>query len=284
MGTMFITMFCFVGIEGGIMLSSYSKNSKDVGRASVIGFYLALIIYALISVLCYGIRSREVLASLPDPSVAYVLRLSCGDWAYYFVIITVIVSILSAFISWTLLCSQAPFGAAKVDIFPSSFLKTNKHEVPVYGLTLTTIFMSLFIVIVCTAPDVYMAALNLTTVMVLPAYAISGGFLWKEGSYLPAGDADYRNKSLIKDKIIGALCVLYCIWCIIGGGFLLFVASSILYLLGFYFYYITYKEKSHMTNKKIKLLTPMEKVLFFIILATSVLSVVLISTGKVTLS
>ena len=155
---------------------------------------------------------------------------------------------------------------------------------PVYGLTLTTIFMSLFIVIVCTAPDVYMAALNLTTVMVLPAYAISGGFLWKEGGYLPAGDADYRNKSLIKDKITGAFCVLYCIWCIIGGGFLLFVASSILYLLGFYFYYITYKEKSHMTNKKIKLLTPMEKVLFFIILATSVLSVVLISTGKVTLS
>ncbi|MCH5234718.1 MAG: amino acid permease [Muribaculaceae bacterium] len=284
MGTMFITMFCFVGIEGGLMLSSYAKNNKDVGKASIIGFYLALIIYALISLLCYGVRSRAELASLPDPSMAYVLRLCCGDWAYYFVISTVILSILSAFISWTLLCCQAPYGAAKSKIFPSNFLKTNKHEVPVYGLLLTTIFMSGFIVLVCTAPDVYMAGLNLTTIMVLPAYGISGGFLFKANLRKRHFHTSEERKEIIKYRIIGIFCVLYCIWCVISGGFLLFIASSILYLLGFYFYYLTYKQKVDHTVEKTVLLNLKEKILFGIIVSTSILSIVLISVGKISLS
>ena len=283
-GTMFVTMFCFVGIEGGVMLSSYAKRGKDVGKASVIGFYLALLIYAMISILCYGIRTREDLAALPDPSVAYVLRYSCGEAAYYFVIITVIVSILAAFISWTLLAAQAPFGAAKAGILPSSLLKTNKKEVPVFGLTLTTIFMSLFIILVCTAPDVYLAALNLTTVMVLPAYALCGAFLWK--SAVPGNPylSNVGKSVLTQNRIIGFLCLIYCLWCIYAGGYLLFLASSILYLLGFYFYYVTYRQKKKESGVQTALLSTYEKILFCVIVAVSALSIVLISLGKISLS
>lgn len=282
MGTMFITMFCFVGIEGAVMLSSYARNNKDVGRASVIGFYLALIIYAVISILCYGIRSREELATLPDPSVAYVLRLCCGDWAYYFVICTVILSILSAFISWTLLCSQAPFGAAKAHIFPSYFLKTNKYNVPVYGLAFSSIFMSILIIIVCMAPDVYMAALNLTTIMVLPAYMLCGAFLWKVSTRNL--NPKLHATQLLKGRIAGILCVAYCLWCIIAGGFLLFIASSILYLVGFYFYYRTYIQKSGTVYSQKTLLTFNEKILFIIILVASLVSVYLILSDVISLS
>lgn len=282
MGTMFITMFCFVGIEGAVMLASYAKKSKDVGKASIIGFYLALIIYAVISILCYGIRTREELAVLPDPSVAYVLRLCCGDWAYYFVICTVILSILGGYVSWTMLCSQAPYGAAKLNIFPSNFLRTNSHSVPVFGLTLSSIFMSIFIIIVCTAPDVYLAALNLTTVMVLPAYAICGGFLWKTSCN--NSNLDSQETKLLKNRIIGFLCVAYCVWCIVAGGFLLFISSSILYLLGFYFYYLTYLQKRRKGNSQIQLLSYKEKILFSVIVLASIISLILIFSGKLNLS
>lgn len=282
MGTMFITMFCFVGVEGAVMLSSYAKNSKDVGRASVIGFYLALIIYALISIMCYGIRTREDLAGLPDPSVAYVLKLCCGEWAYYFVISTVILSILSAFVSWTLLCAQAPYGASKVNIFPVAFQRTNRYNVPVYGLFLTTVFMSILIIIVSLAPDVYMAALNLTTVMVLPAYGIAGAFLWKMSS-LPLS---YHIPASIKYKtrLTGILCVIYCLWCIVAGGFFLFLASSILYLLGFYFYYINYRQQNSLSPTFHPLLSGKEKLLFSLIAVSSLFSLYLIFTHRLTLS
>lgn len=284
MGTMLVTMFCFVGVEGALMMSSHAKKQSDVGKASVLGFYLALIIYALISILCYGVRSQSELAVMHDPSIAYVLKDVCGQWAYYFVISTVILSLLSAFIAWTLLCAQTPYGAATVHIFPKLFLRTNRHDVPVHGLTIATIFMSLFVGLVCTAPDVYMAALNLTTIMVLPAYAITGAFLWKI-TYRPKHyNADISIGNVLKYRIIGILCTIYCIWCILAGGFLLFLASSILYIPGFYFFYKTHKENEIRLGSSYKLLTNQEKIIFIILICVAVLSIILISTGEIQLS
>lgn len=284
MGTMLITMFCFVGVEGGVMLSSYAKRHSDVGKASVIGFYLALAIYALISILCYGVRTQPELAGMHDPSVAYVLKSVCGDWAYYFVIITVIVSLLSAFIAWTLLCAQSPYGAATLHILPDMFAKTNKHGVPHYGLIASSIFMSIFIVLVCTAPNVYMAALNLTTIMVLPAYAFSGAFLWKASCQAGGLGCHLSNREIIKYRVIGILCLVYCLWCIFAGGAMLFLVSSILYVVGFYFYYQARKQNALRENVKMQLFTNPEKILFIVLILCAILSIVLICLGKVDLS
>ena len=284
MGTMLVTMFCFVGVEGAVMLSSYARNHRDVGRASVIGFYLALIIYALISILCFGVRTQPELADMHDPSVAYVLKAIAGDWAYYFVIGTVIVSLLSAFIAWTLLCAQTPYGAASVHMLPALFLKTNRHDVPVNGLGMATVFMSLFIVVVCTAPNVYMAALNLTTIMVLPAYALSGAFLWKISYGQDMLKGNLSHGQIIKYRVIGILCTIYCVWCTLAGGPKIFLASSILYAAGFFFYYKTWKENTSRTGIKEKMLTNPEKVLFGLLICASIVSVVLIATGNLDLS
>ena len=284
MGTMLVTMFCFVGVEGAVMLSSYAKNHKDVGRASVIGFYLALIIYAMISILCFGVRTQAELADMHDPSVAYVLKEVCGEWAYYFVICTVIISLLSAFIAWTLLCAQTPYGAASVHMLPCMFLKKNKHDVPVNGLALATVFMSLFIILVCTAPNVYMAALNLTTIMALPAYLFSGAYLWKISRKTGLIKGNLSKKELLRYRITGIFCTIYCLWCLFAGGPLIFLASSILYVIGFYFYYITHKENVEINGSSRKLFTKKEMIIFILLVCAAIVSVVLIALGKIDLS
>ena len=270
MGTMLVTMFCFVGIEGGVMLSHYAKNPKDVGKASVIGFYCALFIYALISILCFGVKTREELAGMPDPSIAYVLKSTCGDWAYYFVIVTVILSIFSGFIAWTLLCAQTPFGAAEINLLPSQLKKLNKFNVPYFGLALSSVFMSLFIILVCTAPNVFLAALNLTTITVLPSYTLCGLFLWKtsKGKY----------------RWIGILCTLYCIWCILAGGALLFLATSVLYALGLFFYYVTWQQNNYRNGTPTPFFSKNDWWLFSVIIICSIISIILISLGKISLN
>lgn len=284
MGTMLITMFCFVGVEGGVMLSSYARRQSDVGKASVIGFYLALTIYAVISILCYGVRTQEELSQMHDPSIAYVLRSVCGEWAYYFVIVTVILSILSAFLAWTMLCAQTPYGAAQIHLLPRQFTVINRNGVASHGLLVSTIFMCLFILIVCTSPDVYMAGLNLTTIMVLPAYALSGAFLWKISVTRDGLPAEISTSKLRELRIIGIICLIYCLWCIFAGGALIFLASSILYLLGFYFYYITNRQNSIRENRPIKLFTNKELLIFIILIICSAISVVMLSLGKIKLS
>lgn len=283
MGTMLVTMFCFVGVEGAVMLSSYARRQSDVGKASVIGFYLALAVYALISILCYGVRTQAELAGMHDPSIAYVLRSVCGAWGYYFVICTVIVSLLSAFIAWTLLCAQTPYGAASVHMLPSQFLKTNKKGVPDYGLCLSSVFMSLFVVLVCTANNVYMAALNLTTVMVLPAYAFSGAYLFK--ACLKGGDLKGKLPPdvLKRYATIGLICTIYCAWCVFAGGAWIFFATSVLYAIGFYFYYQTCRQNAHREGKPMKLFNKWELILFIVILLCSAATIVLMILKKIKL-
>lgn len=107
--TMLVTLWCFIGIEGAVMMSSKAKRSIDVGRAGVTGFLIAWVLYVLMSVLCFGVMTRQELAGLENPSSAYVLKNVCGEWAYYFVIVSVIVSLLGGWVAWTLVCAQVPF-------------------------------------------------------------------------------------------------------------------------------------------------------------------------------
>ncbi len=51
---------------------------------------------------------------------------------------------------------------------------------PGYGLLVSSVVMQVFLVMVMMADDVYMAALTITGMMVLPAYLSGGMYLWKE--------------------------------------------------------------------------------------------------------
>lgn len=75
--TMMVTLWCFIGIEGAVMMSARAKRHSDVGKAGVTGFFIAWLLYVLVSMLCFGVMNRAKLAGLDDPSVAYVLRDIC---------------------------------------------------------------------------------------------------------------------------------------------------------------------------------------------------------------
>ncbi|MDE6638630.1 MAG: amino acid permease, partial [Muribaculaceae bacterium] len=96
--TMMVTLFCFFGVEGAVMMSARAKRSSDVGKAGIAGFLISLFLYMAVSLLSYGLLSRAQLANLPDPSIAYILKETCGNWAYWFVIAAVIISLLGGWV------------------------------------------------------------------------------------------------------------------------------------------------------------------------------------------
>ena len=65
--TMLVTLWCFIGIEGAVVMSGRARRQSDVGKAGVLGFLAAWILYVLVSVFCFGIMSRAELAGLKDP-------------------------------------------------------------------------------------------------------------------------------------------------------------------------------------------------------------------------
>lgn len=224
--TMLVTLWCFIGIEGAVVMSARAKLAKDIGKAGVTGFLTAWLLYVMVSVFSFGVMTQARLAGLEDPSVAYVLREVCGPWAYWFVIISVIVSLGGGWFAWTLVCAEVPYTAAKSGIFPRKFMKLNSQGMPAFGLFVSSMVMQLFLCLVVTADNVYLSALNITGMMILPAYLFCGLFLTK------ISRADHSKRELAS----GIGCTAFCLWMIYAGGINLLLNTSVFYLAGIGFY------------------------------------------------
>ena len=229
--TMMVTLFCFFGVEGAVMMSARALRSSDVGKAGFAGFLISLVLYMAVSLLCYGLLSRANLSTLPDPSIAYILKEACGDWAYWFVICAVIMSLLGGWVAWTLVVAQVPYEASLVGILPSSFKRLNRHGMPAFGLFASSVVMELFLILVVMADDVYLAALRITGLMIIPCYFFTGLFLLKKA----------RSGGM---RIIAIITSAFCLWMAYAGGLKDMFMTSVFYIIGTGFYIRARRENS----------------------------------------
>lgn len=228
--TMMITLFCFFGVEGAVMMSARAKRSSDVGKAGIAGFVISLVLYLAVALLCYGLMARARVAGLPDPSIAYLLRDACGGWAYWFVISAVIVSLLGGWVAWTLVVAQVPYEASIVGILPRVFRHTNRHGMPSFGLFASSVVMELFLLMVVMADDVYLAALHVTGLMIIPCYLFTALFILKV-----ARGAGMRT--------VGGVAAVFCLWMAYAGGLVEMLMTSVFYLAGIGFYLMSRRER-----------------------------------------
>lgn len=274
---MLVTVWSFMGIEGAVMMSGRARKSKDIGKATVTGFVLAISLYVLVTVLCFGVMIQPELAQLPNPSLAYVLDACSGPWAKWFVILSVVISLSGGFMAWTLVCAQVPYEAAKVNIFPRRFMRLNSHGVPVYGMIASSIAMTLCLILVVSADNIYIAALNLTSLMVLPPYFFSALFLLKlslskEKSATLVGR---RWKNVAISLVASGFC-LYIMW---GGSYELLMATSVFYLAGTGFFILARRQ----TKGFHRVFTPAQFIVFCVLLVCAICSIILFVTGNLKL-
>ena len=133
-GTMLVTLWAFIGIEGAVVMSKHADNPKAVGHATLLGFAGCLAIYVLLSVLPYGIMSQEELDKLPNPSTAAVLEPIIGHWGAWIMNIGLLISVLTSWLAWTMVTAQIPQAAAENGTFPREFAKENDRHSPSVSL------------------------------------------------------------------------------------------------------------------------------------------------------
>ena len=122
------------------------KSKKDVGTATVIGLISVLVIYFLMTVLAQGVIQQNHISELSNPSMAAVLEHIVGHWGSVLVNIGLIISVLGAWLGWTLLAGELPFVVAKDGLFPKWFAKENKNKAPVNSLLITNILVQIFLI------------------------------------------------------------------------------------------------------------------------------------------
>lgn len=229
-GTMLVTLWAFIGIEGAVVMSKHAKNPKAVGKATLLGFSGCLAIYVLLSLLPYGLMSQEQLASLPNPSTAAVLELVIGKWGSYIMNIGLLVSVLTSWLAWTMVTAQIPQAAAENGTFPKEFIKENESGAPSVSLYVTSALMQVFMLLVYFSGNAWNTMLSITSVMVLPAYFASAMYLWKlcEDHEYPTGFYIRRSWALLS-AVIGSL---YALWLIYAAGLNYLLMALIFMALG----------------------------------------------------
>jgi arginine:ornithine antiporter/lysine permease len=151
--TMIITVFVFLGIEGASVYSRYATRREDIGRATVLGFLGVLSLFAMVTLLPYAVLPRDEIAGLRQPSMASVLESVVGHWGAVFISVGVVVSVLGAYLAWTLMAAEVLYIPATHDDMPRFLKRENKAKVPIIALILSSSFVQLMIVVVLFAED-----------------------------------------------------------------------------------------------------------------------------------
>ncbi len=232
--TMLITVWVFIGIEGANVFSARAQRREDVGRATLLGFSVVLLLLMAVSLLSLGIVSQGELAAMKNPSMAGVLQKAVGAWGAVLISLGLLVSVGGALLAWTLLAAETLFTPASGGVMPRFLARSNSRGVPANALWVTNGLVQLFLVITLVSNATYQALISLATSMILVPYLFSAVYATRiamrgEG-YAPTDGARSR------DMAIGAAATVYCCWLLYAAGPKYLLLSALLYAPGVLLY------------------------------------------------
>ena len=231
--TMLITLWAFIGIEGASVVSARARARRDVSAATMFGFVLCLGLYAAVSLLSYGIMTQSELAALPNPSMAGVLEHVVGTWGAALINIALIVSVLGAFLAWTIFAAEIPNVAAKDGTLPKFFGGENAQGSPAAALWITNGLVQAFLVIAYLQSSTYQALFTIASAAILVPYVFSGAYALK----IAISGAGYAaNESRARDLLFGAIATIYGAWLVYAAGLQFLLMCALLYAPGIIFY------------------------------------------------
>ncbi|RDY67393.1 basic amino acid/polyamine antiporter [Lysobacter soli] len=228
--TMLVTVFVFLGIEGASVYSRYAKKREDVGAATITGFISVTTLMVLVTLLPYAVIERAEVAGMRQPSMATVLEAVVGQWGAIFVSVGLLVSVLGAYLAWSLICAEVMFTAAKTRDMPKIFARENANKVPDVALWATSIVIQVIVITTYWSRDAFSLMLNLTSAMALIPFLLVAGYglmLTRRGETYERDPKDHR-----RDVIIAALATVYTIFLLYAGGMKFIVLSAVLYAPG----------------------------------------------------
>lgn len=274
--TMLLTVFVFLGIEGASVYSRYAKKRSDVGVATILGFIGVTALMVLVTLLPYAVLPRADIADMRQPSMATVLEAVVGPWGAVFVSGGLLISVLGAYLAWSLIAAEVLYTAAKTRDMPLLFATENKQKVPAAALWLTNVVVQLIVITTYWSQDAFSLMISLTSSMSLIPYLLVAAF----GILLARRGETYdtiRPNERTRDLTFAAIATIYTFFMIVAGGMKFVLLSAILYAPGTLLYVWARREQ----NKQ--LFEPIEWLIFAAAAVGFVIGIYSLATGAITI-
>jgi arginine:ornithine antiporter/lysine permease len=272
-GTMLATVFVFLGVEGASVYSRHAKRREDVGRATITGFLSVFAVFASVTIVSYGIMPMAEIAELRQPSMAGVLEAAVGTWGMVFVSIGLIVSVLGAYLAWTLMAAEVLFVAAQDKDMPRFLGRATKADVPVPALALSTALSQVVLAITYFSDDAFNFALDLTSALTLIPFLLAALFAVKVAS----GRDGTLARGGSSEIAVAVLASLYTAFLLFAAGLKFVLVSFIVYAPATILFVMARREQGR------RVFSPGEAVLLAVSIAGAVLGVVALASGWITI-
>ena len=268
--TMLVTVWVFIGIEGASVYSARAKRREDVGRATIAGFVITLLLLMAVSLLSLGVLSQPELAGLKNPSMAGVLDKAVGWWGGVLIYVGLIVSVVGGFLAWTLLAAESLFTPATDGVMPKGLAKLNSRGVPANAMWLTSIMVQLFLLLTLVSKASYLALISLSTAMILLPYLLSAIY----GLVLALRREGAPGTLHQLDLPVTLLATIYCAWLLYAAGPKYMFLSSLLYAPGALVFVMAKREQGA------RIFRSFEWAIFLALAVLAILAAYLLTTGR----
>ncbi|MBZ9970750.1 basic amino acid/polyamine antiporter [Mesorhizobium sp. BR1-1-12] len=271
--TMLITVFVFLGIEGASVYSRFAKVRSDVGTATILGFVGVTGLMVAVTLLPYAALPQSAVAGVQQPSMAGVLEAVVGHWGAVFISIGVLISVLGAYLAWSLICAEVLFAAAKSEDMPRLFAAQNGNKVPANALWLTNIVVSLFVISTYWSRDAFNFMLDMTSVTALLPYLLVAGY----GILLARSGVGYEKTpdQRGRDQIFAWIAVIYTVFMFVAAGLKYVLLVAVLFAPGTILYVWARREQ------KLQLFTLAELFVFAVTLIAGLIGAYGLLTGAI---
>ncbi len=240
--TMLVTVFVFLGIEGASVYSRFARERSDIGFATITGFIIVTSLMVLVTLLPFAALQRADIAGQTAPSMAGVLEAIVGPWGRLFISAGVIVSVLGAYLAWSLICAEVLSAAARNKDMPSVFAKENANKVPVNAVWLTNLVIQVIVITTYWSRDAFNLMLDLTAAVTLIPFLLCAGYGWM---LVARGETyDKRPEGRTRDLYIAIVATAYCAFLIYAAGLKFVVLSAVLYGPGTILYFWSRREQN----------------------------------------
>ena len=237
-----IMMWMFIGIEGACVMSARAERKSDVGKATIIGLLVLLILYIGASVLPYGVMPYEELVAAPSPATVTVFEKLAPGWGGTFLSVAIIVSVLGSWLSFTMLPAETSSDMSNEHLLPASWNKMNKKGAPQMALIIVGVCTQVFFIVSSFAADAYTFAISMCTVTIIISWTLAAAYQVKIG----VQDHDVLN------VVFGVIAVAFQVVTVILSGWAFMLLACLGYIPGFIFYAKARKEAgSGMTKGEI---------------------------------
>jgi len=265
--TMLLTVFVFIGVEGASVYSRYARRRADVGWATVSGFLTVLAVFVLVTMVSYGVLPRAELAALDQPSVAGVLEHVVGRWGSAFVGVGLLVSVLGAYLAWTLMACEVVREAARDGDMPAALARENRRDAPVGAIVATNVVVQVFLVVVLFSADAFDAAVSLCSSLVLVPYLLSAGFSTRLVTARP------RRAGAVVVSVVAVVYTVFLVW---AGGPSYLLLTALVYGPGSLLYVWARRSDE-------RAFTAAERVVLAVVLGAAAVAIAFLVTGRIAL-